>query len=357
MHVRKIQIEPAWRFRDDEGNELDSKLFELLAAVHQGGKLTQAAKTVGLSYRHSWNLLNKWAEFFGCELVAMHKGRGASLTPLGEKLLWARERVSARFEPQLESLASELNLEIQQATADVRPVLRLHAAHGFAVATLPEHAGDLRLDIQYRSGEEALAALARGACDVAGFHVPTTDISATQRQTYSRLLKPRAYRVIRFIRRQQGLIVQPQKLAVVTDLQALAGGELRFINRQQGAATRALFDELLRRAELSPLQIQGYENEEFTHSAVAAYVASGMADVGFGVEHAANQFGMGFVPLASEDYFMVCHNSRLQTNACQRFLAVLRGEAYRSAVEKLGGYTADGCGELVTVEEAMPWLA
>lgn len=357
MATKKIHIAPAWHFRDEEGNELDAKLFELLAGVHDSGKLTEAAKVVGLSYRHSWNLLNKWTSFFGSELVSLHKGKGAQLTPLGDKLLWARQRVSARFEPQLESLASELNLEIQKAMADARPLLRLHAAHGFAVATLPKYAAQLQLDIQYRSGEEALGALARSHCDIAGFHVPTEAISKAQVDLYRRLLKPRAYKIIRFIRRQQGLIVHPNKVSSVNGLSELAENELRFINRQQGGATRALFDELLRRADIDIAAINGYENEEYTHSAVAAYVASGMADVGFGVAHAANQFGMAFVPLASEDYFMVCHNSSLASSACQRFLAMLRSDDYRTEVEQLGGYSADGCGELIGVEEAMPWFA
>lgn len=356
MPIKKIHIVPAWHFRDNQGNELDAKLFDLLAGIHASGKLTAAAKSVGLSYRHSWNLLNKWAGFFGCELVSLQKGKGAELTPLGDKLLWAQQRVSARFEPQLESLASELNLEIQKAMADARPLLRLYAAHGFAVATLPKYAAQLQLDIQYRSGEEALAALARGACDIAGFHVPTEAISDAQIELYRRLLKPRAYKLIRFIRRQQGLIVHPDKVDGVDNLQALGTGALRFINRQQGGATRALFDELLRRADIASSAVNGYENEEFTHSAVAAYVASGMADAGFGVEHAANQFGMAFVPLASEDYFMVCHANSLASAACERFLTMLRSDDYRAEVEKLGGYTAKGCGELIAVEDAMPWF-
>ena len=110
--MKRIQIEPAWSFTDEAGNRLDPQLFGLLHAVHQSGKLTTAAAEAGISYRHAWNLLNKWADFFGVELVEMQKGRGARLSPLGDKLLWAEQRVAARLGPQLESLGSELNLEI-----------------------------------------------------------------------------------------------------------------------------------------------------------------------------------------------------------------------------------------------------
>jgi molybdate transport repressor ModE-like protein len=352
---RKIQIQPAWQFVDESGQVLDPKLFVLLSGVHTGGKLTKAAELAGISYRHAWNLLNKWAAFFSCPLVSLQKGRGASLTPLGEKLLWAHQRVGARFEPQLEGLTSELNLAIQDAMSDVRPRLRLHAAHGYAVALLPGFANNFQLDLQYCSGEQALAALARGSCDVAGFHVPQSDISEDLIERYSKLLKPRAYKLIRFISRQQGLIVTKDKVLEVQSLKDVASGRLRFINRQQGTDTRALLDELLRKAGVEGSEIQGYDNEEFTHSAVAAYVASGAADVGFGVEHAAAQFGLEFVPLATESYLMVCHQKSLTNSACERFIALLSSPEYREAVKGLAGYSAEGCGELTVIEEGLNW--
>ena len=47
-------------------------------------------------------------------------------------------------------------------------------------------------------------------------------------------------------------------------------------------------------------------------AAVAAYVASDMADVAFGVEAAARQFGLDFVRLLTEDYYFVCRETLLE---------------------------------------------
>jgi len=352
---RKIHIQPSWRFVDESGQTLDPQLFTLLNGVYREGKLTKAAEAANISYRHAWNLLNKWAAFFGCPLVALQKGKGASLTNLGEKLLWASQRVNARFEPQLEGLASELNLAIQDALSDLRPRLRVHAAHGYAVALLPGFAQNFQLDLQYCSGEAALAALARGNCDIAGFHVPESDMSDELIERYSKLLKPRAYKLIRFISRQQGLMVKPGRKESIQGLVDVATGGLKFINRQKGTDTRALLDELLRQLGLSGLDVNGYENEEYTHSAVAAYVASGAADVGFGVEHAAAQFGLDFVPLATENYLLVCHQKTLTSSACERFLELLRSADYLSSVNKLAGYRAEHCGEVAKIEDRLPW--
>ncbi len=108
--MAKITIRPAWTFVSDNGEKVHPQLFGLLAAIHEHGKLTFAAKHVKLSYRYAWSLLGKWERFFGGALVAMERGRGAKLTALGAKLLWAEQRTDANLFPQLENIASELNL-------------------------------------------------------------------------------------------------------------------------------------------------------------------------------------------------------------------------------------------------------
>lgn len=349
--MKRIQITPAWSFADEAGNRLDPQLFGLLQAIHQSGKLTSAAVEAGISYRHAWNLLNKWADFFGVELVEMQKGRGARLSPLGEKLLWAEQRVVARLGPQLESLGSELNLEIQQLLEGVKPVLRMQASHGYAVALLPKFATELQLDLQYVSQQEALAGLNRGACDVAGFHMPVAAVGGAVMKAYRRLLKPRSHRIIRFITRTQGLMVKAHNPKQIEGLSDLVRSDVHFINRQKDSGTRALLDGLLREAGLAVRRIKGYELEEFTHSAVAAYIAAGMADVGFGVEAAARQFGLGFVPLAKEHYLMVCHRQSLNDPKLQRLIDMISSDAFKAAVVELPGYSPSRSGEVCGVDE------
>jgi hypothetical protein len=71
--------------------------------------------------------------------------------------------------------------------------------------------------------------------------------------------------------------------------------------------------------------IDGYMTEEYTHAAVAAYVASGMADAGLGVEPAARQFNLGFVPIAGERYFLICARQTQQYPWVQELLRLMRG--------------------------------
>src|SRR3954468_17304977 len=108
----RIDIRPVWRFRGKTDREFDFQLVAILAELDVFGKLTQAAEKAGVSYRHAWNLVQDWETFFEAPLVAKERGRGSSLTPLGERLLWAGRRAQARLGPELEKLAAEVERAI-----------------------------------------------------------------------------------------------------------------------------------------------------------------------------------------------------------------------------------------------------
>jgi putative molybdopterin biosynthesis protein len=363
MMSKRIHISPGWSFHDDAGNRLNPQLFPLLNGIKQTGKLTAAAKLAKLSYRHGWNLLDQASAFFGSKLVLLEKGRGATLTPLGDKLLWAEQRVAARLRPQMENLASELNIEIHKEMADISPVLRLHASHGYAVALLPEFADSFQLDLQYKTADDALAALSRNACDIAGIHLPAQIHIEPLIERYSRHLKKGStkggskaklksnYKVIRFITRQQGLMIAPSNPKAINGINDLTGHGIKFINRQKDSGTRALLDKLLNDQSIDSHNINGYLEEEFTHSAVAAFVAAGMADVGFGVEAAARQFSLDFIPVTSEHYLMICHERSLEKAAMMQFLEQIRSQAFHKKVTALAGYSAKSCGVVASLNQ------
>ena len=76
-------------------------------------------------------------------LMDAGRGRGSTLTPLADKLIWADRRIAARLSPLLESLASELEHELDRILPPPAPrrVAASHASHGFAVARTGRAAG------------------------------------------------------------------------------------------------------------------------------------------------------------------------------------------------------------------------
>ena len=164
-------------------------------------------------------------------------------------------------------------------------------------------------------------------------------------------LDPREYRVISFVTREMGLIVKRGNPLAITSLKDIAARKARFVNRDHDSGTRLLFDQLLTQNGIDGSTINGLEQIEFTHAAVAAYVASDMADVSFGVEAAARQFGLDFIRLLTEDYFFVCRRAFLETEPMQRLLDVVRGRAFHAAVAALPGYKTVNTGTVTTVRE------
>lgn len=343
--MSSVRFELRWLAPPDAGGADDRLLMQLLSGIRATGSVAGAAKTARVSYRHAWGTLSRWEQILASKVVLLERGRGATLTPLGEKLLDAELRVRHRIDPVLSRLGAELERDLETSLGRAETALRVVASHDLALLQLRDLAleQNFSFDIQIRGSSESLAAFARDECDLAGFHVtpgrPDLDLS--------HWLDPRRDAIMRFANRTQGLMVKlgnPKRIRALTDL---TRDSVRFVNRQEGSGTRVLLDGLLRTAGLRPQQIRGYAMEEYTHSAVAATVASGMADVGFGIEAAATRHGLGFIPIASEEYLLVCRQARLNVEPISAFRKLMASTAFRTATSGLAGYDLRGAGKLV----------
>lgn len=357
--MHKVSIQPQWTISDAAGKNLPPKVIALLELVHEHGSLSGACKATGASYRHAWSLIRQGEAQLGAPLLRMERGKGSQLTALGEKLVWAGHRIHARLTPLLETLASELEVEIGRVLATDSQALRLHASHGFAVEKLLENlaAAHVPVERKYVGSQEAAASLHAGTCDLAGFHLPIGELEGRAYQHYARWMNVRHSRVIHIATRRQGLMVAPGNPLKIYDVGDLARKDVRFVNRQQESGTRFLLECLLEKAGVQPSQINNYTHGEFTHAAVAAYVASGMADVGFGLETPARRFKLEFLPIATERYFLLCNDSLLNTPQLQTVLDILQSAEYQAAVNQLPGYRADKCGQIDTIPKAFPAYA
>ena len=346
--MHKISIRPQWSISHDGGETLPPRLIDLLVLVAETGSLAAACQRSGQSYRHAWDTIRSGEAWFGAALLRMERGRGSRLTPLGDKLVWADRRIAARLAPALDTLASELEVELQRVIAPPQRLLRMHASHGFAIEKLMGMLTAAGVDVErvYTSSQEAAASLHDGASDIACFHVPHGALAARGWDAYARWLDPQAHVVLDICDRTQGLMVAAGNPLGVAGLADLARPGVRFINRQRGSGTRLLLDGLLAAAGVDTDRIVGYEHGEFTHAAVAAFIGSGMADAGFGLERPARSFKLDFIPLATERYFAVCRRDALERTEVAQALAMLRSDAFRAEVDALPGYSAAHCGEV-----------
>ncbi len=354
--MHKVSIKPQWTISDAEGQNLSHRLLELLSDVQEHGSLSGSCKITGGSYRHAWNLIRQGEAQLGMPLLNMERGKGSTLTPLAEKLVWAGHRISARLTPTLETLASELEGELSKVMAADKDVLKVHASHGFAIEKLIETlvVNGYNVERKYVGSQESVASLFAGNCELAGFHVPQGEFEEIAFQHYAKWLNPKNSRIIHVASRRQGIMVAPGNPLEIYSIADLAKPGVRFINRQPSSGTYFLLECFLKKAKITPEQINGFNQSEFTHAAIAAYVASGMADAGLGVETPSRRFKLDFVPLATEQYFLLCNKENMQSPHLKSVLKVLNDKIFQKTVNDLPGYSAEKCGRVETLQEAFP---
>jgi molybdate transport repressor ModE-like protein len=353
-----VQCRTELVLRDLDGREASlSAAVPLLLLVSQTGSIAQAAVAKGLSYRHAWGVLREIETRLGGALITKSRGRGSVLSELGEAVLRAQQLTNERLDVPLKAVASEVSVELNRRLArdDGRGPVRIHASHGYAVAALVGAMGtrQLPVEIKYRESVEAVTALARGECELAGFDLPIGEFREPCAQIYRPWLDATRHRLVHLTRRTQGLFLPKGNPKGIEGLHDLARADIRFVNRQPGSGTRMLLDLALRQIGIDPARINGYATSELTHSAIAAFVASGMADLGFGVQPAAQHFTLDFIPVIDEDYFLACDREQLDATRLDAVLEILRDNAFRASVARLDGYDPAHCGELLDVAPAL----
>jgi putative molybdopterin biosynthesis protein len=293
-----------------------------------------------MSYRHVWGLTGKWEKLLGRPLVVLQQGRGATLTEFGEKLLWAQRLVHARLTPDLESVRQEIERALSEDKDGVQARLGVCASHDLALAQLRDRLAQrngLKLDVRFQGSLASLAALAHGQCALAGFHI-AEGLEAAAAGQFRELLDARVHQLVGFATRTQGLMLARDNPKGIDSLADLARPGVRFVNRQRGSGSRIEFDELLKGAGIDPAAIGGYQNEEFTHLAVAATIAGGGADAGYGIKAAAAEYELDYLPLLTERYYFACRREALAESPLREFLALLRGVEVKDILGKLPGY-------------------
>jgi len=311
-------------------------VLRLLEAVRRNGSLKQAAEAVGVSYRFAWGVLGEAAVAFGAPLVELTRGRGARPTALGEKILWADGHVRTALDPQLAQLRQDIEGELDKALPRRLPRLIIHASHDLALAELaPLCARRLDVEIAFRGADDCLAALAQGRCDLAGFHVADAlPRAAAAAAALGRWLDSRKHLLIHFVTREQGLIARPN--SHIRSVHDLARPGVRFIHRQSG------------------VEVGASARDE---RSVAAAVAEGRADAGFGLRADAMRFKLDFVSLAVERYFLAYSRSAARSQQALRILLeILKSSEFAQLVARLPGYNGSKAGTREELNAALNWV-
>jgi putative molybdopterin biosynthesis protein len=282
-------------------------LTTLLKDIDHGKTLMAACKKMDLSYRNVWQKLNDAEEALGFKLMDRVRGHGSQLSEYAKYLIQFTDDFDQKTMRLGQSSLAHLEEGFAQFRVKAKKQWRFASSSDPVIQKAVLNIGGFEL-ITSGSGE-ALERLLNYEVDIAGFHVSDPQSS----RIISERLQKEGMQVFPVMKRVQGLLVAKGNPLNIISPKDLLRPKVRFINRQKGSGTRLLLDTILSKDEINAKSIQGYENEEFTHSAIAMSILAKKADVGMGVKSIALENGLGFIQLKEEIFFLAM-NEELSAN-------------------------------------------
>ncbi len=228
-----------------------------------------------------------------------------------------------------------------------KPALIFSGSHDLALegvaAHLAKHVNMLSLSVGSLDG---LVNLRQGLCQISGAHL--LDENGEYNTPFVRHLFPdRAVEMMTLAHRTQGLMLAAGNPKGVKRVSDVARPNVRFVNRNAGSGTRLWLDAELRRLGIPAENVNGYGQTVKTHTEAASLVASHRADVSLGLQAAAHQFGLDFIPLFEERYDLILPREQEQT--LNPLLDYIQTVDFRNSLNALTGYSTAHSGEQIHI--------
>jgi len=228
-----------------------------------------------------------------------------------------------------------------------KPVVIFSGSHDLAIEGIAEHLTKHVTLLNLPVGSlDGLVNLRQGLCQISGSHL--LDESGEYNTPYVRRFFPdRAMEIITLADRTQGLMLAADNPKGIRNIPDIARPNVRFVNRNAGSGTRLWLDKELKRLDISSAKVNGYDHVVKTHSEAAALIAAGRADASLGLQAAAHQHGLDFIPLFEERYDLVL--PREQEKTLTPMLDYLQTAAFRNELTSLTGYNSTHSGEQIPI--------
>lgn len=226
-----------------------------------------------------------------------------------------------------------------------QPPVIFSGSHDLALEGLAAHVSKRLRVLNVPVGSlDGLIHLRQGLCQVAGAHL--VDASGEYNAPYVRHLFPdRHMELVTLANRTQGLMLAHGNPKAVRRIEDLARVDMRLVNRNPGSGTRLWLDAELVKLRIPTESVGGYAHEVRTHTEAAVWIASGKADCALGLQAAAVQHGLDFIPLFEERYDLVL--LRENEKPLAPLLDYLPTAAFRRDLRLLAGYNSMHSGEQI----------
>ncbi len=195
-----------------------------------------------------------------------------------------------------------------------------------------------------------LLAIQEGNGDMAGIHLLDEETGEYNYPYIKHTLQGIEVAVVHLADRIQGLIVAKGNPKKILSLEDLKRPEITYVIRQKCSGTRFGLDYKLRELGIPPHSVKGYDRELDTHLAVATSIVRGEADVGMGIQAAANSCDLDFIPATREKFDLVIPVSKYRSKLFAPMIEVIQSDEFKKVVNEMGGYDTAQTGDTVFVK-------
>ena len=200
----------------------------------------------------------------------------------------------------------------------------------------------------YKGSYNGLYAMYQGEVNVATAHLWHGKTNTYNIPYISSMLPGTDVVVLHLLKRKQGFYAKKGNPKGIHSFEDLKRADVTIVNREPGSGVRVLIDEKLRKAGISPQEVNGYQQVVNSHLEAAAAVNRGEADVTVGSEkHSLSVPGIDFIFIQEESYDMVIRKEDFTKEPYQKMIEIIRSPEYQKEVAGLGGYNVENMGKII----------
>ncbi|MFH2047063.1 MAG: substrate-binding domain-containing protein [Pseudomonadota bacterium] len=222
-------------------------------------------------------------------------------------------------------------------------------AFGILASHIARRFADIRLNCRFASSGQSLTHLAAGQTHMAATHMHDSGKKQANVVFAKKILGKKSAHIIAFANFEEGLMIakgNPLKIKDVTDLTKKS---VRFVNREPGAALRALIDDRLEKLNITADKIAGYNIMVLSHEEGAQMIVYGMADAALGLRAIASAWGLDFIPMETVRCDIVIPADLMDHQAIRTMLDILQTRTFRDELAQLPGYENKDTGKTIAV--------
>jgi putative molybdopterin biosynthesis protein len=317
---------------------------------------------------HSFGKIKLFADSRRMDILRLLMATPATLTHLARTMkqspAWIRHHILALESADLVEVSEirktgRVTEKFYRAKADAfflrevilpktkRPVVIFSGSHDLAFEGVAEHLEKHINILSMPVGSlDGLVNLRQGLCQISGSHL--LDETGEYNTPFVRHFFPdRDMEIITLAYRTQGLMLANGNPKGITKVADITKPNIRFVNRNAGSGTRLWLDTELRKLKIPTEEINGYDQVVNTHSDAALAVQVGRADMTLGLQAAAYQHRLDFIPLFEERYDLVL--PREQEKSLSPLLDYMQTIEFRNSLKPLTGYNTIHSGEQITL--------